>query len=888
MKSQASKHLKSVLLTGVCASCLLIGPAVADESAAPEQGSLEEIVIKGTKLQNLRSLEAKRDMLQVIDAISADEIGRLPDFNVGESLARVPGVSIRTDQGEARFVSIRGLNPNYNSTLLDGSTMAVPDRAGRKVFMEVLPASVSKRIEVFKTATPDLEGHAVGGIINLVTPKAYDYDDMALQFQGEIGRYDQYDGYQGKRLSGNADFLFADKFGSNGEFGVVVTGNYFSRYSYLPWVQFERFRFYNPSGVQTSDYADGSVGAPGQRRYHWYKNDRTRYGGMVKLEHKPSTDIYSFLKVYYNIASDDEARQTDVLNNLSGNTLTNFTPTSGTLIGTGFQSLQQLGLFEFERSVWGGQVGTDYNVSENTLLKLRGSYSGSLFKNPESFFIWRRNSSDYAFSYDRDGDAFNVTLNNPTAAYNLNNLPMIEWNLTDRRMKEQVYEASADIVGDQLFGSDALGYIIGAKYRRTDRNFDENRQVYTALAGNTLNLGASGLASLSSVSHMPGILSGQQIIVIDSKRTLSTVQDHIAANVGQWSFNDQPDVDARSDYGVQEDVIAGYAAVTHQSDRHRMVAGLRIEATSYDTSGFRRNPALPGPANYVPITDRGHYVDFLPSFNYSYDISDDMVVRAAYSKTIGRPPFNQFAPSQESVTIGGTQPTVTRSNPDLKPRKSDNIDLSIEKYLDNGTGIIALGAFYKRIQGEIILTTTEQLVDIFGTEQLALVTQPSNAGKNINLWGLELNIIKNFDFLPSPLDGLGASFNATKLWHDFEYQTNTGVFFDPITMQGQSNKMFNASLFYDKGPFSAKLAYNYIGIQMDVINTNPDQISYVDREWHVDFKASYRVTESLSASINLFNILGEREDLVTGRFQEQPGRESNFGPAYFFGLSYVY
>ncbi|MEX1146946.1 MAG: TonB-dependent receptor, partial [Sphingomonadales bacterium] len=732
--------------------------------------------------------------------------------------------------------------------------------------------------------TPDLEGHAIGGVINMVTPSAYDYDDLAIRLQGEAGIYVQRKGFHGSSPSGTADFLVANKFGQNDEFGVVLTGNYFRRFSYLPWAQFERFRFYDADGAETGAYADDAVHtAPGQRRYHWYKNDRTRYGGMVKFEHRPSTDVHSFLKVYYNTAEDDEARQTDVWANQAGNTLVDAGPDSGTLVGDNFRSQQQLGLFDFERSVWGAQIGTDYSLNDTTRMKLRGSYSAALFKNPESFIVWRRDSSDYAFSFVRDGNAFNVTPNDVDAAFDLDNLPMVEWNLTERRMKEKVYEVSADFEGDSLFSSDSLGYMTGVQFRRTDRSFDENRFVQAAVAGNDLSLGASGLATLMPAPKMPGILSGQNLITIDSRNTLGAVQQHIADNPAQWVFNDQPDVDVRSDYGVQEDVYAAYAAVTHHGDRHRMVAGLRVEATRYDTTG---NRALDGV--YQPVEDSGSYTNFLPSVNYSYDVSDSLVVRAAYGRTIGRAPFNQFAPSQESVSTAGTQPTVSRSNPDLKPRISDNIDLSFEKYLDGGSGIVAVGAFYKRIEDEIFVRATEQQVDIFGETMLALVSQPENAGETVNLYGLEFNLVKNFDFLPAPFDGFGGSLNATKIWNDFSYQANTGDIFEPRTMLGQANKIVNASLFYDKGRFSAKLAFNYMGLQMDRLDSNPDNISYVDEEWGLDFKASYNVLESLAVTFNAFNFAGKTENLLTGRFQEQPGRRSNFGSAYFIGLSYVY
>ena len=882
MATCTSKWLKRSLFASVSSVICLATPVIAEENAA-QGAALEEIIVTGAKLQNMRAIEAKRETFQVMDAVSADEIGRLPDFNIGESLARVPGISIRTDQGEARFATVRGLNPDYNTTLLDGSAIAVPDRDGRNVFMEVLPASAAKRLEVFKTLTPDMEGHAIGGIINLVTPSAYDFDDLTINVQGELGQYELNDGFEGSGLSGDADLMIADTFGQNDKFGFVLTGNYFKRDSYLPWAQFERYRFYDADGNETAAYADGALPAPGQRRYHWYHNDRTRYGGMGKFEYKPSAELYSYVKLYYNVAKDDEARQTDVFSNGSGNTAVDQTATSGTLVGDNFTTRQYVGLFNFHRSVWGAQLGADYQMSGDTLLKLRANYSSALFKNPEHFMEWRRTSGDYAFSYVQDGDAFNVTLNDPEAAYNLDNMPANNYNFTDRRLEEDIFEVSADVIGDRLFDSDALGFMAGVKFRVLDRTYNEDKFRYLAQDGNTFSLGASGLATIEGGSEMPGILDDQGIISVNTATVLDVVMDHIDGNAAQWLYDEQSSNDVKADYGVNEKVFAAYGALTYEDEVHHLVTGLRLEATEYSTTG---NRAIDGA--YHAVEGDGNYLNLLPSISYSYKAAEDMIIRAAYSRTIGRPAFTQFAPSSESASTSGTIPTVSRSNPELKPRVSDNIDLSVEKYLDGGTGIVSLGAFYKRIQDEIYTRSSEQMVEVFGELVLAEVSQPENADDITSLYGLELNVVKNLDFLSGALDGFGVSFNATKLWHNFKYLTSDNSYFEPETMPGMANTMANAALFYDKGAFSAKIALNYTDIQMDKLNSNPDNISYVDEDWQVDFKASYRVMENLAITLNLYNILGESEDLVTGRYLEQTGRESNYGSAYFIGLSYQY
>ena len=257
---------------------LVAMPAVHAQETAPAartEAAVEEIIVSGVRLQNQEAIAVRRDADKVVDSVGSDDIGRLPDFNIGEAVQRLPGVVVQNDQAEARFVTVRGLNSAYNYTTVDGVSIAVPDRNGRRVFMDVMPASLADRIDVYKTFTPDLEGGAVGGVLDIRTASAFERGSQ-LKVSGEIGRYENHKGYNGSNPSGDADVKYSTLFGADQQFGLVLFGNYYHRDSYVPQLEAgSTHYFYNANGtsagqpgVNTGVYPGTGYAVPGERR--WY------------------------------------------------------------------------------------------------------------------------------------------------------------------------------------------------------------------------------------------------------------------------------------------------------------------------------------------------------------------------------------------------------------------------------------------------------------------------------------------------------------------------------------------------------------------------------------------------------------------------------------------
>lgn len=888
--SRTSKFRAALLTSGALAVAGITSPALAQASGAtPDE--VDEVVVTGSKLQNKLAIDVRKSSLQVVDAVTSDDVGRLPDFNVGEALQRLPGVSIQNDQAEARFVTVRALNANYNFTTVDGVSVAVPDRNGRRVFMDVMPASLAERIDVYKTFTPNLEGAAIGGIIDLRTSSAFDHGRNHLSLSAEIGRYDNNKGYNGSGPSGDADILYSTRFGAEDNFGLVLFANYYRRDSYIP--QFESGGtnyFYTAAGTNagqpganTGVYPGTGFAVPGERRWYWYHNDRTRYGGGAKLEYRTDGGDEFFLRGFWNTATDDEVRQTDLLSHSGGGQLTGQTATSGSLTGaTGLAVSQNLGQFDFERTVWALTAGGDHEISDEGSLTWRLNYSGSQFRNPENFAEWRMSGNAAAFAYERQGDVYTFTPLNPSAFSNYAAYQPLRYELDDRGLDEDIYEAKADYTRALPVLGDGWSLGVGAGYRRVERTFNEDRDRYLPNAGNTYTLAAANVLRNDQCLQPPGALPGQCLVVIDPRRAQENFAKHLAANPAQWRLDTMANEDNVLDYSIDETVWSAYGLLRYSNEQTNVVFGLRYEDTSTEGRGRRRQGAV-----FSDVENEGGYADILPSINIGRTVGEQFKVRAAYSRSLGRAPFNALAPTGESIVIDGARITVTQSNPNLRPRRSDNFDLAVDWYFDQGQGVLSASVFHKRVKDEIFTTTESRPIELDGQTVTADVTQPTNAGRPVHIWGVEFNAVKNFDFLPAPLDGLGVAANLTLLKTDFAQAMTDGSFVELRTMIGQPDTAYNLALFYDKGRISARLAYNYIGLKLSerVNTTTAYRNRYDTEEKTLDFKVRYRINDHFAATFNAANITGSGRGEAFGWNQELPMVKADIGAAYFVGFS---
>jgi TonB-dependent receptor len=857
-----------------------------------EEGLIEEVVVIGNKRANMNAISVKKDSIRILDAVAADDISALPDFNIGEAAQRIPGVTITNDQAEARFISIRALNPSYNLMTVDGSGIAVPDRNGRRPYMDTLPSSLAGSIEVIKSLTPDLDGGAIGGIVNIVSRSAFDLDDNFFKASVTLGEYENNKGFEDDGPSGTADVVWANQFGANDDFGVVLTANYYKRDSYIPQTEYGSERFwFNDDGTRAPSY-DGAFGelgeVPKERRWYWYHNDRQRIGGSAKIEYRPTDETNYWFRGFYNKATDDEARQTDLMRFGGKGTVPNQAVNpdgdiTGSVLGDTRHQIY-LGQFNFERSVWAAQFGHDRDIGDKKRLKIIANISGSEFDNPEYWHEWRQANTDFNYT-DMGHGVYDFRPIDRAAYDDLSLYSATRQNALDTRsLDEDIYEFQVDFGSNAEGQEDGWGYKLGLKWRNTDREFDEDAQYYVPDAGNTYTMAAADVFVPNNLCPPgPGCGPNDPLFVVDPVLAFQNFEAHLAANPDQWRIDEKTTNDNRRDYGIEEDITAAYGMLTHYGDRHSLIFGVRYEDTEWKGHGRGKVNGV-----WVDTANSGGYSDVLPSATFNYNLSDDVVLRAAYSKAIGRVPFNALAPVNEAIVDTGAEIIVSRSNPDLKPRKADNLDFSVDYYMDNGAGLLSAGVFYKKLKDEYFQTETATTIEYGGEQIDALVTQYENVGDDINILGLELNFITNLTFLSAPWDGLGVSGNATFIDTDFEIDdgTNSIEFKEQGLLVGQSDQTYNLALFYDSAKFSGRIAYNYTGLKLSerVNFGTPWRSRYDTPKTKIDVQLAYRFTDRWTGTFNIWNLTGEGRGEVLGRRQELTIVDADFGSAYFVGV----
>lgn len=834
-----------------------------DTADAAEAG---EIVVTGQALANKRAIDAKRDAISIIDAVAADDIGNLPDFNAGDALRRVTGVNVLTYQGEPRFITIRGLNADYINSTVNGFQVASPDPDGRRLFTEVLPSSLAGRIEVQKTGSPDLDGHAVAGAINFLSRDLKSLGGASVIVTGRAGQYFQPSNIGGDSFSGQADIIAGTSFGGDDEFELVVSGAYWKRGLWVPQIESGGQRyFFNTDGSRNAiPYAGNGIGVPQERRWYIYDNDRTRLGGSGQLKWDAGNGIVSSLNGFYYNQKELSDRYETTAQAQGSTRVLNQTPTTGRL--TNVTQFIQLGQFEFERQMYGVNLTNKFELGDKSRFDLALGWSGAQLRNPQRWNIFQR--TGLAFDYD-DSGAFPVWSAVDPTVNDASTYPLLRNREEEQAMDANLYEARLDYE----YGNAELGFSAkaGVKFVRNDRDVTFTRTDFT---GPTYRLNTV----LSSLKRCPYGCRGNDYFYIDpaaADTAFNTVRSVSVATLDQSAT-------FGGTYGITEDVYGGYLMGQYAGDSISAIAGVRYEKAEISSNGFRRINGV-----NTPVTGGAEYGHWLPSFTVVYNASPDIKLRSAYARTIGRPRFADAATRGEVLSDTGTQATLSRSNPNLRPRQSDGFDLSGEWYLDGGAGILNVGLFYKRIKGEIFTFGALEDVSINGVTRNVLVTQARNSENPVTVKGIEIGFTKQIPFLP----GFSVSANATLLDIDFPVTLGDRTVIQSKGLPEQANRLFNVSLLYDKGPLHGRVAWNHTGVLWDTRFSNFTNANEFYRNRYqpsintIDLQLRYDISDAISLTIEAQNVTDEGLGQNIGRDQEFRLATIDYAPAVLIGAS---
>jgi TonB-dependent receptor len=851
-------------LACLLASSALAAPALAHAEVGAE-AEVEELVVTGQREAQRAAIAVKRETFVVSDVVSADDIGKLPDHNTAAALRRMPGISVMEDQGEPRFPVIRGLRSTYNRTTIDGAIVASVDETGRTVPMDIVPSVMAGRLEVIKTVLPEHDANAIGGVINVTTRSAFDAGRPFFSGMASYGDYERSGGVRNDEASYRAAFAAGMTFGAEDQWGVVVGASHEQLDYDIPQVESQdpSVREYTAAGAPTTSGSSSGNGiqVPTYSRLFWYNNTKQRSGVNAKLEYRP-TDAFRWEAAGLFARMEDDEERIEYRIEPLGN-VANQTPTSGFFArGRGTIQLNQP---ITTREI--GMLRTEFEWRFAPAWELTGDlvYSQASLEIPNHSVEFRTvdaQGANYAFNYDTANPLFPVfTPVNEAALRNPANYLLQQHRDALTATDETTGQARLDLAYD---AGEPLKVKFGGALRSTKREFSTSQINYRAGAGFTYTLAEVDAPGPSE------LIAGRYRI--DPRIDAAASMAFFAANRARFTTTVNPPT---GDYEVTEDVFAGYVQASYEFGDFTLLGGLRYERTEVESEAVRASGGL-----LTPVNNSGSYGDWLPSLHLQWKPREDLIVRAAWTNTLGRPDFSSLG-GGETLNFDGSQPTLSRGNPNLKARESEGFDVSIEYYPTDG--MVSLAVFTKDIENEIFTLTSVESLDVGRGVEPVRVSTPRNA-QSARIKGVEFAVQQAFTFLPQPFDGFGFNGNVTWLDTEFTFLTSAGPRTTGLYQQPEITT--NESLYYQRGPFEARISHNYIGGQLETINdANPNSDQYWKGRHVFDASLSWRLNDFATVFVEGQNLSDTGRQEVTGPGRRYLQEWANYGRTYWVGAA---
>lgn len=888
------KLRRALLLSAVAGSALTLAqpvlaqdaPAAQADDAAPAE---EEILVTGIRASERAAIDIKRNAVSVVDSIVAEDLGKLPDQNVAESLQRVTGVTIERNRGEGRYVTVRGFGPKFNAVTVNGRTLAT-DNNGREFSFDVIPSEIISGADVYKSPQANFNGSSIGATINVKTLRPLDQKQGFKVAASATGMWSEIADSWNPEFSGVASWK-----NDAGTFGVALAGVYSEQDNRIDEFTIGAGHvkrsagdsYYNLAGVSRGRIGAGvqnfsGVSMPSNLSPFFFERNLKRWAVNGSVQMRPSDALTVTVDTLYSKARFRE-QQTGLAYDFAGGILAEQVVQGGSVVNgvqTGGEAVYQRYTGGFvdqiiqydDRDVTTDQFGinVDWQPTDTLRVRLDGSLSDARRRGKENnlFTTIRRKGVDMSFDRRSGSPIYDYGFTSPNYANAATNPQGVTahyyiWG-GGSNIDDEIEEYKADI--EWKPGNGNLTLYAGALAQSRIKTItadetpfgeqctycDSNRVLPQSLFAPTDRYFFSG--------------GGGNIIrdwLIYSPQEMIRTIDQFAAQDGK-TFN--PGVFSPSASSVvNEKVKAAYAMAAWQGEIGGMDlavnVGLRYEDTDYTSSGASRQvlsarPTGGGQNTIVvspvqPISFRGKYHDWLPSINARLNVTDDFILRFAASKVLTRPTLSDLSPRQTIQTNPGNE-TIRRGNPDLQPFRAKQVEAGAEWYFAPGS-LISAAAFYKDIQSFVTLTTTPQLVD----QVTFQVTVPDN-GKGATVKGFEIGYRQSFDnWLPAPFDGFGiqASYNYT----DSNAEYRNAVANVSFGLEGLSKNSYSLVGFYEKYGVQARVAYTYRDNFLQVASGRNGEPEYFDAYGQLDVSLSYDVGKHFTVFADAINLNNAKE-----------------------------
>jgi TonB-dependent receptor len=750
-----------------------------------------------------RALNDQKNAINLVNLVASDQIGSFPDPNAAEATQRVPGIVVQRDQGEGRYVLIRGTEPRLSATTINGERIGTTENTSRQIPLDTIPADLMGAIEITKVLTPDIEADSIGGRVNLITKRAPASRHIGLTTASGFNTLvkddiKDYNGSYGQRLFGN-------------KLGFIGSGNFYQ----------------NNRGSQDLEPAFTNL-ALTSLDLRDYVLTRTRSGVIGDIDYRlaPASEI--FVRGLHTEYEDSELRHR-FRNLLSNNRLER-------LLRDRYHDSNQTAI----------TAGGTHPLPNSWLLNYRASYSEAKLDTPYRLEgTFRQTGVNFTTNVSPTSiDPANVQAT--PLNENLNSYTFIQNAIQNDRGRERNVAGSFDIAAPVRMGGFAGSlFKFGLKVRDEDRTRDVDTETQTPAAGVRLSLLDFVDPDYSPADNYLGGKYPSFGTAFPDKTLLRNLSH---SNLVVTTVS--PTGDSGS-YTAHERVTAGYVMDEIYLGEHTtLLPGIRFEASDV-TYGAPQYTQGTGGAVTSRTIFHGNttYLNVLPGLHFRHGFDENTVLRASFSRSLARPNYSDLAPF---VLQDTTALTISRGNPDLKVTTSNNLDISLERYFRT-VGIASAGFFYKNLNDYIYSTTLQQTI---GTD-LYRITQPVN-GDSANLYGVELSLVRQLDFLPRLLRGFGVYTNFTYVHSDAKLPRGNSI------LPGQAERMGNASLAYERHGFSARASFNYQGRYILAIGNTPADDNWLDNRLEIDFSASQQINKHVRVFIDMLNLGNEPYRVYVG------------------------
>ena len=884
------------------------------DAALTVENASESITVNGGReLGEVEAINIERTADNIVQVLPSNVIRSLPNTNIADAVGRLPSVSLERDEGEGKYVQIRGTEPRLSNVTVDGVNLPSPEGNVRNIKLDILPSSLVERIEVNKTLSANQDGDAIGGSVNLVTKTPG--ERPTLDLEGTGGFTNIIGGRWLNAISGTA----GQRFGAQKKVGFLFSGSYDHNGRGINDLE--------PGPASTTDLSGNNIAYFPTADLRTYKYYRTRYGFAPELDYvfKPGSSVY-FKGLYSDF---HDYGETWVYSPQVGNTLKSVNGTQLTfdnaadcqpinqaadIVNPGSNPCQAGGIkFRHyirrpDQQIFSGLTGgrnelssvfVSYEFAVSRAHNIGGQdFSTTKFGGPASSFTPTGTvvtpGVDFAANSGRLYEPQFPVLD-ASNIYDATQYSVSSYVLPKYHSTQLNYQGAASL-GKRYSVNEHYGtFQFGFKFRNAHKTQSQNDAIYDSPS---VNIPLSGvLGTFSNPTYYDHAYQFGPIS--DYGKIIQQVNANLPGLVyesGASRIQSDPAI-----FDATERVYAGYAMNTIAFGKFSVQTGLRIEATNDKYIANQVNLSNGNYVNTVPIPGSGSYINVLPSIQVQYRVAANTNLRGTFGIGISRPNFSDIVPSQQ-VDPNFTPPTVVIGNPALKPTRANNYDVLVEHYF-RPYGILQAGFFYKTLSNPIYPTTS---IIAAGLPNAGFHEQQSINGPNGHITGFEAAWEQRLSFLPGLLNGFGVSAN-------YSYSTSQVTFPNPNgpnsfnggrtdrpSLPRQAPNNWNLGFTYDKKRFDMRFAvshndasiFSYFWGQNGTPNDpvlglkgpNGDQYLYAHTQY--DIQGSYRLYKGLSVTAYGLNLSNEVFGFYQGS-KQYPIQREFYKPTAAFGLKWT-